>query len=325
MKSVLKRKEMRGAIIGLAGMMAAFGMASNVSESINERNAVYEEVTNEGHIAHSADIPLAGFGVGIDPSLVSNSPNVDVSDVNKLNLIINDNKCSSNFFNEVCEKLQEDGLEFTTSQNCEGVDVDNSVVISLDQLYLSGPGMQIFCPYDNERLGESDALALAMETTFLENGFELDGVFAGKIGYRQSKLGSFQSRVPTATEDAIGTDKNTTFVTASFGTNNVEVEDVAKSIEDALARYVYYLREKNDVIDREDLIYRVEGGNTMDNVTKRFSNVSSEDVNSYNDLDKNNSNFIYIDDTLRNPHNKYLDAFDKDFAIKLDVTRVNKY
>ena len=94
-------------------------------------------------------------------------------DVNNLNIIINDNNCSDSFFQEVCSNLKDDGLEITVTKDDENINVDNSVIITLDQQYSSGSSTLIFAPYDNTRIGNSDSLTLAMQSAFLQNGFFL--------------------------------------------------------------------------------------------------------------------------------------------------------
>ncbi len=319
-KMILKKKELRGAIIGMTGLMVAFGMASSISkDKVQEKEvAVASEIGND---VIDSEIPLVGLGAKNNIVAEQNTLSVDLNDVNSLNVILNDNKCSSTFFNEVCEELEEDGLSFTATANGANVDVNNSVVITLDQLYMSGPGMAFFSPYDNERLGDSDALALAMETGFEQNEFSTDGIFAGKIGYRETNLGQVQSRVPTTTEEAIGKDKNTSFVTVSFGTNNLEAEKVAQSIENALARYAYYQNEK---AFGEDLIYRVGGGDIMADVEKRFSGCSAKEIDTYNKLE-DSKDYVYMDDTLRNPNIAKMNAFDKACKIELSKEKENRY
>ena len=327
-KFILKRREVRGLIIGMTGLLTAFGMASSISDSLNARNeqsvAVADEVeegvlrdSNVGSATHfGGEIALVGLGA----STQANPYEVNLDEVNSMNLIINDNKFSSNLFNEICEKLHDDGLSFTVVHDCEGIDVDEAVVITLDQQYLSGPGMVIFAPNDNERLGDSDALALAMESGFKENDFEVDAVNAGKIGYKESKMGGFQSRIATSTENAIGTDKNTSFVTVAFGTNNFDVRNVADSIESALARYAYYQHEK---AYGEDLIYRIEGGDMMGDLQKRFDGVSSREILDYNNLE--NENRIPMDQTLKNPNVENMIAFSDNNLISLNVNKTNRY
>ncbi len=323
-KAVLKRREIVGTIIGLAGLATAFGMAHSVSDSLKKENSYVldsvetDDLSTVNYIGPEA--ALAGLGAGAKVANV-NPKDVSLDDVNSLNIIVNDNKCSSAFFEDVCQELRDDGVIFTQTENCENVDRNNSVVISLDQLYMSGSGMLMFVPYDNERIGDSDALALAMETGFKENGLVTDDICAGKIGYRESIGGHIQTRVPTSTEEAIGTDKNISFVTISFGTDNKEAKDVAKSIENGLARYVYYQKEKEN---GEDLIYRVAGGDLMDDIKERFFGSSAREIDYYNNLG-NDLNKIYADDTLRNPCIADRESFDENNEIKLNIERTRQY
>ena len=91
------------------------------------------------------------------------------NDPTSMNIIINDNDCSDSFFTEVCSILIEEGIVFSTTKKCNGIDVDGSTVITLDQQYMAGPATVIFAPLQNCRIGNSDALALAAERAFYEN------------------------------------------------------------------------------------------------------------------------------------------------------------
>lgn len=186
---------------------------------------------------------------------------VSLDEVNSMNIIINDNDCSDIFMENIYNKLQEDGIIFSTTKNSENINVDDAVVITLDQQYISGPGMVILAPYDNDRLGNSDALALAANTAFYENGFFTDGIESGKRGFKEDVTGVVMERVPSNTEEKIDNTKNTSFVTICFGTDNVNTDLVASSIENMLIRYHSYIN--NDDI-KEDLIYR-DGDKTIKN------------------------------------------------------------
>lgn len=320
-KAVLKRREMKGAIIGMTGMLAAFGIANSISKDVHKyddaRDAFVASEVDGMAFGTSMDVPLAGLGATME-----DARSISLDDVNSLNIIINNNKCSDAFFSDVCRKLEDDDIHFSRRGNCDGIDVDNAVVITLDELYLSGSGMSFFAPYDNERLGESDALALAMETGFKEGGFATDGVSSGKIGYKEAKTGGFQTKVPTLTEDAIDSSKNTSFVTISFGTDIPSSEEVAAGIENGLARFIYYNRNKPY---GEDLIYRVEAGNVMGDVEGRFYGNSATVINSYNGLSDNKSNDVYMDDTLLNPDIAKFEAFNQECKISLGMDKANRY
>lgn len=324
-KAVLKKREFIGTVIGLVGLATAFGMASSVSDKVKKESSQIEDSVENNDLGTGNfvgfDVALAGLGAKRDTKASVNSMNVSLDDVNSLNIVINDNKCSNAFFGEVCQGLRDDGVIFTQTENCENVDANNSVVISLDQLYMSGPGMMIFVPYDNERVGDSDALALAMETGFKVEDLETTGIFAGKVGYRELVKGYIQTRVPTSTEEAIGVDKNISFVTISFGTDNKNAKDVAQSIENGLARYVYYQREKEN---GEDLIYRVAGGDVMADIEERFYGSSAREIDYYNDLEYNVDK-VYMNDTLRNPCIANRESFNEDSEIKLNIERARKY
>ncbi len=321
-KLLLKRKSVRGAIIGLSGLsIFASGIAvgsRNVER--NQQNVVSEVEVNEISNEKNDDV-FSKFDVGIEPSLLKNPLAISLEDVNSLNIIINNNKSSNSFFNNVCEGLQDDGVVFSTTSDCQNVDVPGSVVITLDQLYLSSPEMVFFAPFDNSRKGDSDALALSMETSFKNNNFSTDGVFCGKVGYRKSPLGEFISRVPTSTEEAIDSKTNCSFVTVSFGTTFPDTEKVVDSIEEGLARFVYYQNEKGY---GEDLIYRVQGGDIMPTIQEKFNNATVEDINSYNNLN-DKSNYVYMDNTLINPQVAKMGFSNANKNISLNLEKANFY
>lgn len=191
---------------------------------------------------------------------------ISVDQVNSLNVIINNSNCSDSFVSAVVEELRADGIEFTLTNGENNIDVNDAVVITLDQQYISGPGMVVLAPYDNERAGNSDALALAIKTGFYETGFFADEIQCGKMGYQQLEDGTVVERIPTETEEAIGTDKDTSFVTICFGTQNTSAELVGKAIKLSLARYANYVTNENYGLD---LIYRTEIGDTLDGVSAK--------------------------------------------------------
>lgn len=272
------------------------------------------------------------FGLALGIGIVSSNYNnndlsdmindvvIEVSgdDVNDMNVIINDNNCSDVFFNEVCDILKEDGLEFTATSNNKGINQDNSVVITLDQQYSSGEATLIFAPFDNTRLGYSDSLTLSMQSAFLQNGFFADTISAGKFGFREDENGVVTNLVPTETEEAINNNYDTSFVTISFGTNNVNAEWVAKSIENGLARQKYYL---NNYDSNTDLLYRADSNDNVDVVAKYFDS-TVHDLTLYNNLgnsDTLNSQVIV------NPRVSIMTIFDKNTQLNIDDKKTRAY
>lgn len=203
------------------------------------------------------------------------------NELDELNIIINDCDCSDSLFDDVCDKLRDDGIIFKQSRNNSDVNCDNSIVITLDQQYVSGADTFIFAPYDNARIGESDSLALSMQTALKQNGFLSDDILCGVIGYRENDNGIVTGVIPTKTEEAIDSSKDTSFVTISFGTDNVNAEWVAKSIENGLARFVDY---RNNYDSQQDLIYRADNGQDAEDVANYFG-TSTADLVSFNKLE----------------------------------------
>lgn len=243
---------------------------------------------------------------------------VSSDDVNNMNIIINDNNCSDVFFNNVCDVLREDGLEFTATSNNEGINQDNCVVVTLDQQYSSGEATLIFAPYDNTRLGYSDSLTICMQSAFLQNGFFADNLSAGKIGFRENDNGEVSCLIPTDTEEAINNSYDTSFVTISFGTSNVNATWVAKSIENGLARQVYYL---NNFDSNTDLLYRSSENEDVDVVAKYFDS-TAHDLDLYNNLKGNKS---LNNQVVVNPRVCYMNVFNKNTQLKIDEVKTRAY
>ena len=271
-------------------------------------------------LALGIGIVSSNYDDGNDLDSMINDVVIEVpsDDVNDMNVIINDNNCSDVFFNEVCDILKEDGLEFTATSNNKGINQDNSVVITLDQQYSSGEATLIFAPFDNTRLGYSDSLTLSMQSAFLQNGFFADTISAGKFGFREDENGVVTNLVPTETEEAINNNYDTSFVTISFGTNNVNAEWVAKSIENGLARQKYYL---NNYDSNTDLLYRADSNDNVDVVAKYFDS-TVHDLTLYNNLgnsDTLNSQVIV------NPRVSIMTIFDKKTQLNIDDKKTRAY
>lgn len=231
------------------------------------------------------------------------SINVSLQDINSLNIIINDANCLGDFMNDVCQQLEQDGIKFTYTTDCKDIDVNDAVVITLDQQYMAGPGTVIFAPLENERFGNSDALALAAKSAFYEKGFQVESVACGQMGFRQKEDGTVSKRVPTATEEAIRDYTDASYVTISFGTNN-NVHLVTESIKGTLVRYCSFLA--NDY-GNTDLIYCVENGQNFDNVAD-ILNSTSEQISAYNDT--NNSDILLAGEPIINPVVESMREFD---------------
>ena len=178
---------------------------------------------------------------------------VGVDQVNDLNIIINGGNCSDSFISGIAEELAKDGINVSWTQDLEGMNTDNSIVITLDQQYISGPGMVIVGPYQNGRDDNSDALALTMKAGFNEQGFFADEIQCGRTGYEELPDGTVVEMVRSDTEKKVG--PNTSFVELCFGTQNTNPRLVGKAIKLSLARYANYLA--NEKVS-EDLLIRTD-------------------------------------------------------------------
>ena len=243
---------------------------------------------------------------------------VSTETVNDLNIIINDNNCSDAFFQEVCDNLKDDGIEITITKDDENINVDNAVIITLDQQYSSGSSTLIFAPYDNTRIGNSDSLTLAMQSAFLQNGFLAEEIIPGKLGFREDDNGNVINLVPTETEEALSETCDSSFVTISFGTHNVNAEWVAKSIENGLARQSYYV---NNYDIGTDLLYRADSGEDISIVADYFKS-SVHDLTSYNNLTGNETNSSMV---IINPNVSNMTVFNKNTQLKIDDVKTRAY
>lgn len=190
-----------------------------------------------------------------------------LDDINSMNIIINDNDCSDSFIEEIYNELESDGIKITGTNNDKDINYDNSIVITLDQQYMAGPDMLVIAPYDNNRIGNSDALALACERAFDENGFFVEGIESGIRGYEETDEGVTE-RIATNEEKIINSNYNTSFVTISFGTTNTNAHLVVSSIENALTRYNYYINNSNI---GEDLLYRTGNEDTLESLALKYN------------------------------------------------------
>lgn len=208
----------------------------------------------------------------MEPTQIKNIT-VSVEDINGMNIIINDANCMNEFINSVCQELEVDGFKFTYTSDCHDISVENGLVITLDQQYMAGPATVVFAPLDNNTLGNSDALVLACERSFVDNGILVDGINCGQMGFRENEDGSVSERVPTPTEEVIGKLTDTSYVTISLGTSNSDPIEVAHSLETAFARFYSYTKDNTNNID---LIYCVEAGQSYEDVANILGCTSRE-------------------------------------------------
>ncbi len=246
------------------------------------------------------------------------SSNISSDEINDMNIIINDSDCSDKFFNDVCDVLIKDGIEFSTTKNCVDINKDNCTVITLDQQYSSGASTLIFAPYNNTRLGNSDSLAVAMKTAFDQNCFFVDNILCSQVGFEQDSLGNVRYNVATDTEKAIEDDKDASFVTISFGTTNNNAEWTAKSIENGLARQKYYL---DNFDNGSDLVYCANQTDSIEDISKYFG-VDATNLVKYNSIKDNK---IADTQAIVNPNVESMDVFNKNYLFEIDNQKTRAY
>lgn len=241
--------------------------------------------------------------------------NASLDDINSMNIIINDADCMGEFMNSVCQELENDGIKFTYTNNCQNIDVDGAVIFTLDQQYMAGPNTAVFAPLENGRLGNSDALALAVEKSLYEKGFLVDKIACGQIGFRENEDGTISERVPTATEEAIGDYTDASYVTVSFGTSNNHVGAVAHAIEGALTRYYSYISSN---YGNNDLIYCVEPGQDYNDVANILG-TTSDMIDIYNNMVS--SDILLTGETIINPNVGEIREFNQSVSTNLYVDK----
>lgn len=239
---------------------------------------------------------------------INSSINISLDEINSLNIVINDNECGNSLIEQLCEQLIKNGLKFSFSRNEDNISPEHSVVVTLDQQYISGPKTIILAPYNNERVGFSDALALSFFTEFRNHNIEVDGICCGKRGYRQNE-GEVSTRIPTLTEDSISLESATSFVTIALGTELCSIEDMSTAIINSLARYVCYL----SYLDNTDLIYRSRTGDTIDSIAEKF-NTTVFDLSNFNNFDMT----IPVDEAVINPNVNNFGTFNKNIPVTIN-------
>lgn len=247
----------------------------------------------------------------LEQMLQTEVPEVSLEQINDLNIIINDNGCEDNFIDGVCKRLEENGIEYSFSQNNENINVDDSVVISIDQEYITdvkfehGIGAQIIAQYANNN-NDSDALAIAMGKCFSNTD-----VYCGKLQYTDLKDAG---RMPSSTESAIDKDKNTSQVTLCFAKDSWRTpSNVADNITEALGRFAAYKAENLDV----DLLVRAGGDcNSAWGLADRF-NCTVDEVRKYNNMEN-----PQLDQTIFNPAIEKINAFNGEIKV-VDNAKTN--
>lgn len=279
----LSKKSKKGAILAIClgltfGSLYGIHLDSIQNDKQEEIDISTISSKDLGEVSIKDDFFISDDEV-IVPSSQEDPINASLEEINSLNIIINDCNCREDFINSVCEELDKDGIKFTYTADCKNIDVNGAVVITLDQQYSAGPGTLIFAPLANDRIGNSDALALAAAKAFYEKGFLVDEVACGQMGFRENENGTISERVPTNAEEVIGKDKNTSFVTISFGTQNTHAGLTAASIESMLTRYYSYI---TNGYGQEDLIYCVEDGESYEDIADKLGTTNIA-LDSYND------------------------------------------
>lgn len=185
----------------------------------------------------------------------SHTIEVSLASINNLNLIFNDNDCGNAFFHDLCEALEEKGLQFTTSKQNDNLLYENATVITLDQQMIAGEGVAFIGPCQAGTANCSEALLKSMQMTFYQRGWDTDSL-AGVMQYVPYGEDEVYTAIPSATEAAVLPDSS--YITVSFGTmpSDFEIDKIAEDTLLSLARYQHYLEydSKNiNVISNPDI------------------------------------------------------------------------
>ena len=242
------------------------------------------------------------------------SVSMDSDDINQLNIVLNDDNCDNSFFQEVCDYLRKDGFNIQSTNHCLDINQDNCTVVTISQSPKVGSNTIIFAPFNNTRIGHSDSLAIAMYSAFDQNGFLVNQIHCSEVVEQDNE----KEYVPTDTELRIDEDKNTSFVTISFGEQKINAEWVAKSIESGLARQKYYLEHYDD---NPDLIYRANNEDSVDMVANYFG-VDSIKLRLFNKID---SSLLSESQAVVNPDVRNMEVFDRDSLFEVDGIKTKAY
>ena len=115
------------------------------------------------------------------------------------------------------------------------------------------------------------------------------------MGFRENEDGTISERIPTYTESTVGKDKNTSFVTISFGTQNTHAGLTASSIEAMLTRYYSYI---NAGYGNEYLIYCVEDGQDYEDIGDVLGS-NADTLDHFNDT--SDESLLLPGETIINP------------------------
>ena len=178
----------------------------------------------------------------LDSMISDNTLEVSIDDINdNLSLIINDNDCGNAFFEDFCQSLEEQGIEFRTSRSNDNLDYENSTVITLDQQMVAGEGIALVGPQKDGTANHSEALLMSMLVTLHNDGWEANAI-AGIPQYQSLDNGDvIYTTVPSPTEQAAT--KSDAQITLAIGTMPADatIDKLVKDVTVALGRYSNYL------------------------------------------------------------------------------------
>lgn len=227
-------------------------------------------------------------------ALEINDPiSVSPFDLEQLHLVLCNNQCNLQTFNKTVEKLE--ALGVSVSEAYPGDDIlkeEGITVVTMAGCIYDKDSSVILGQYDNNRVNNSDILALAMKASFKANDLAIDGIRPG-IASISSDTG-LTRRVPTATEANL--DETSSFVAIALG-NKIpfsEADKISDAIVEGVLRATYEIKRN----PQADYLYRITDGDTLGDLENLFD-VNKEELIKSNKNLKND--IIQMNDMVIHP------------------------
>lgn len=217
---------------------------------------------------------------------------ISSEELDQLHLVICNNQCNLQTFNQTVEKLEELGISVSTALPGDDILREEGItIVTMAGGIYDKDSSVILGQYDNNVVNNSDILSLAMKASFKANDLAVDGIRPG-IASISSETG-LTRRVPTATE--INLDESSSFVAIALG-NKIspsEADEISDAVVEGLLRATYEISRN----PQSDYLYRITDGDTLGDLVNLLD-VSMEELvkinkNLQNDLIQMNEMVIH--------------------------------
>lgn len=211
----------------------------------------------------------------------------DITDLNDLNIVLVNDGVQDGFFDDLTNKLENDGISVKTvngSYSVEYMDGSETYISLLD--YNNDGKTKVIGQY-TDRENQADPLAISLNACLSKNGLTDMGIQCGIKGYSDN---GYQTLKESPVESALGENGANCFVTIAVD-GNTDVDKFTDSFTEGLLRFQEYAKVANDF----NLITRVGGGQTLDMIADKY-NSSLEYLQLVNNM-KNDR--IVVDQTLK--------------------------